>query len=108
MGLVVVPVVKGKEEEWKSWARNLRGKMKNDFDDLNKRFGLTRHDVWAVETPNGLMAAVLHEGPGADKFMHDVAVSDHPFDKMMKEKIESFHGMDLSGPPPGPMPEKLG
>ena len=107
MGLVVVPVVKGKEEEWKSWARKLRNEMKNEFDDLNKRFGLTRHDVWAVETPNGLMVAVLHEGPGADTFMHDVAVSKKPFDVEMKKQIESFHGMDLSGPPPGPMPEKL-
>jgi len=107
MGLVVVPVVKGKEEAWKSWAKNLNGEMKKDFDDLNKRHGLTRHDVWAVETPNGLMAAVLHEGPGADSFMQAVAASDHAFDVSMKESIESFHGMNLSAPPPGPMPEKL-
>ncbi|HKI87672.1 MAG TPA: hypothetical protein VKA38_01510 [Draconibacterium sp.] len=107
MGLVVVPVVKGKEEEWKSWAKKLKSDMKNDFNDMNKRHGLTRHDVWAVETPNGLMAAVLHEGPGADTFMHDIAVSDNPVDIEMRKKIESFHGMDLSAPPPGPMPVKL-
>ncbi|WP_339735978.1 hypothetical protein [uncultured Sunxiuqinia sp.] len=53
MGLVVAPVVKGKEEEWKSWTKNLKGEMKKDYDDLNKRHGLTRHGVWAVETPNG-------------------------------------------------------
>ena len=108
MGLVVVPVVKGKEEEWKKWARNLRGEMKKDFDDLNKRFGLTRHDVWAVETPYGLMAAVLHEGPGADTFMQDIAASDNPFDIKTRKSIENYHGIKLGGPPPGPMPEKLG
>tara|TARA_R110002050_G_C8958125_1_gene514015 strand:- start:6086 stop:6274 length:189 start_codon:yes stop_codon:yes gene_type:complete len=53
MGLVVAPVVKGKEEEWKSWTKKLKGEMKKDYDDLNKRHGLTRHGVWAVETPNG-------------------------------------------------------
>lgn len=107
MGLVVVPVLKGKEDEWKSWSQSLKGEMKKDFDDLNKRHGLTRHDVWAVETPNGLLAVVLHEGPGADTFMHDIAVSDNPVDVAMRKKIEGFHGMNLSGPPPGPMPVKM-
>lgn len=107
MSLVVAPVLKGKEKEWKSWIEKMKGEMKKDWDELNKRHSLTRHDVWAVETPNGLTAVVLHEGPGADSFMHDVAESDHPTDVLMKESIEKFHGMDMSAPPPGPMPEKL-
>jgi hypothetical protein len=107
MGLVVAPVVKGMEEEWKSWTLKLKGEMKKDYDDLNKRHGLTRHDVWAVETPNGLLAVVLHEGPGAGAFMHNVAVSDNPVDIQMRESIAKFHGMDMSAPPPGPMPVKL-
>ena len=107
MGLVVAPILKGKEAEWKSWSLKLKGEMRKEFDDLNKRHGLTRHDVWAVETPNGLMAVVLHEGPGADSFMHNVAVSDNSFDKFMKESISGFHGMDMTAPPPGPMPVKL-
>ena len=107
MGLVVAPVVKGMEEEWKSFSKKLKGEMKKDYDDLNKRHGLTRHDVWAVETPVGLLAVVLHEGTGAESFMHNVAVSEHPTDILMKENIQKFHGMDMSAPPPGPMPEKL-
>ena len=107
MGLVVAPVVKGQEENWKSWTQKMKGEMKKDWDELNKRHGLTRHNVWSVESPNGLLAVVLHEGPGADAFMHKVATSDHPIDKLMKESIEKFHGMDLSAPPPGPMPVNL-
>lgn len=107
MGLVVTPVLKGKEKEWKAWAEKLRGERKKDFDDFNKRFGLTRHDAWAVETPNGLLAVVLHEGPGADSFMHDVMVSDNPFALEMKKILTEFHGIDMSSPPPGPMPVKV-
>ena len=107
MGLVVASVLKGKEEEWKSWSQKLVGENKKDFDDMNKRHGLTHHNIWAVETPNGLLAVMLHEEPGADAFMHNVAVSDNPVDIEMRKKIESFHGMDLSGPPPGPMPVKM-
>ena len=83
------------------------GEKKKEWEDLNKRYELTRHSLWAVETPNGLTAVVLHEGPGADTFMQKVAVSDHSFDKLMTEKIMEFHGMDLGAPPPGPMPVEL-
>ncbi len=107
MGLVVAPILKGKEEEWKNWCLKQKGEKKKEFEDLNKRHGLTRHDVWAVETPNGLMAVVLHEGPGADSFMHNIAVSENSVDKQMRESIEKFHGMNLNAPPPGPMPVKL-
>jgi hypothetical protein len=107
MGLVVAPVVKGKEEEWKSWGLKFKGEMKKEWEELNKRHGLTRHDVWAVETPNGLLAVVLHEGPGADTFLQKGAVSDHKIDMLMKESLTKFHGMDLNAPPPGPMPVKL-
>jgi hypothetical protein len=107
MGLVIVPIKNDKLEEWKSWTKKLKGEKKNEFDDLNKRHGLTRHDVWFAETPSGSMAVVLHEGPGAETFMPDLAKSDIAFDVWMKEHIENFHGMDLSSPPPGPMPVKM-
>ena len=107
MGLVVAPVVKGQEEEWKSWTNKMKGEMKKDWDELNKRHGLTRHSVWEVETPNGLLAVVLHEGPGADAFMQNVATSDHPVDVLMKESISKFHGMNMDAPPPGPIPKKV-
>jgi len=33
MGLVVAPVKKGMEEEWKSWSLKLNGEMKKEYDD---------------------------------------------------------------------------
>jgi len=103
MGLVVAPVVKGKEKEWKKWVAN----SKKDLEDLNKRYGLTRHDVWEVESPDGTLAVVLHEGPGADSFMQKIASSNNKTDLLFKESLAKFHGMDLNAPPPGPMPVKL-
>jgi len=107
MGLIVTPVKKGKEEEWKKWAAMLTGEKKKGFDDFNKRYGLARHDVWAVETPNGLLAVVLHEGPGSENFIPKVAKSDNDFDNWMKENIQNFHDMDLNAPPSGPIPVKI-
>ncbi|MCY1720580.1 hypothetical protein OU798_09520 [Prolixibacteraceae bacterium Z1-6] len=107
MGLVVVPLKEDKVEAWKSWTKKLAGEKKEAFDDMNKRLGLERHDAWFAETPSGPVVVVLHEGPGAETFMQNVAKSDNSFDVWMKESIEDFHGMKLGAPLPGPMPVKM-
>ena len=108
MGLVVVPIVDGKLNAWKNFLEECKsGSKVEDFKDLNKRYKLTRHDVWHVETPNGSMAVVLHEGPGGDEFMQALSQSNHSFDLWMKEHIAEYHNLDFNAPPPGPPPEKL-
>jgi hypothetical protein len=107
MGLVVAPIVEGKQEAFRSWLDELKGSRKAEFDELNKRYGLTRHDVWLVESPKGDMAVVLQEGPGADSFMQKVGHADNGFDLEMKQHLEEIHGMKMDQPPPGPMPVKL-
>jgi hypothetical protein len=107
MGLVVAPIVEGKLEAWKSWTSEFKGSRKSEFDDFNQRYGLTRHDIWLVESPNGPLAVVLHEGPGGETFMEKVAQSENSFDKSFAKKVAEFHGMDLNAPPPGPPPTKV-
>lgn len=107
MGLVVVPIKEDKLDDWKSWNGELSGEKKGDFDDLNNRYGLTRHDVWYAEVSGGPVAVVLHEGPGSDTFMQKIAQSENSFVIWMKENIEDFHDMKLGAPPPGPMPVKM-
>ena len=107
MGLVVAPIVEGKLEAWKDWMADLKGSKHHDFEEFNKRFGLTRHDIWLAETPDGAVAVVLHEGPGADEFMQKVGEAKNGFDMEMRRHIEDFHNMRLDQPPPGPMPVKM-
>jgi hypothetical protein len=108
MGLVIAPIVDGKLEAWKKFINDMKsGSKKEDFNELNQRYGLSRHDVWYAETPEGPMAVVLHEGPGADEFMQVLAQSDNSFDAWMREQITEFHNMNFNEPPPGPPPQKL-
>ena len=108
MGLVIVPVVDGTLDAWKRFIEDLKsGSKKEEFNDLNKRYQLTRHDVWHAETPGGSMAVVLHEGPGSDDFMQAIGQSDHSFDVYMKKHISEFHNLNFNEPPPGPPPQKL-
>ena len=103
MPVILAPILEGKLQAWKDWAGKLRGPV---FEILNSRYDLTRHAAWLAETPAGPMAIVLLEGPGADDHMHKLAASDNGYDRRHRDKIKEVHGLDITQPPPGPLPEK--
>ena len=79
----------------------------DELKDINTRYGLTKHEAWLAETPMGHAVIAIHEGPGADDFMHKLAASDNEVDNRFKAKLLEMHGMDVTKPPPGPMPERM-
>lgn len=105
MAFVVAPILEGKLDTWKTWITELKGPRTADLKDMNQRMGLTRHAAWLVETPMGAMVAVLQEGPGGDTFMQKLGESTNEFDRSFAAKVMDVHGMDVTQPPPGPMPE---
>ena len=102
MSVILAPIVEGKLQAWKDWAGELSGP---EFEDFNSRYSLTRHAAWLAETPAGPIAIVLLEGPGADGLMQRLAASDNQFDRWHRDKIKEVHGLDITQPPPGPLPE---
>ena len=105
MAVILAPILEGQLDTWKTYARDLAGSQSDAVADHNRRFGLTRHAAWLVETPAGPMAIALHEGPGVDDYMPKLAASQNEFDLKFKEILLAVHGMDFNQPPPGPMPE---
>ena len=105
MGVVVAPIVEGKLEAWKSWIAELKGPRQSELRVFNERYGLTRHDAWLAETPMGPVVVAIHEGPGSDQFMQKLGSSSASFDQWFAGKVKELHGLDVSGPPPGPVPE---
>ena len=103
MGVVLAPILEGKLDAWKQWTTELNSS--GDLKDFNSRYGLTRHAAWLVETPSGPAVIALHQGSGSDELMQKLAGSDNEFDLRFKDRLKEFHGMDLTQPPPGPMPE---
>ena len=105
MGVILAPIVEGKPQAWKDWCAELSGPRSKELADFNRRYGLTRHASWLAETPAGPMVIALHQGPGADDLMHKLAASDTEFDGAFRDKLKEIHGLDLTQPPPGPLPE---
>ncbi len=105
MGVVAAPILPGKADAWRAWVDELNGPRKAELEELNARYGLTRHRAWLQQNPDGSQLVVaVQDGPGADGFMAALAASDQPFDAWFKERISDIHGIDFSGPMP-PLPE---
>ena len=98
------PIVEGKLDTWKQWIEELNGSRKQEFSSFNSRYGLTKHEAWLAQTPAGPMVIAIHEGPGSGDFMPKLGPSQDSFDVSFKEKLMEIHGLDVTQPPPGPMP----
>jgi hypothetical protein len=80
---------------------------RSEFEDFNNRMGLTMHNAWLAESPQGPVAIVVHDGPGSASFMEKMASSDHPFDTWFRDSVSELHGIDFAQGMPGPMPEAV-
>ena len=105
MGVILAPILDGKLDAWKQWAAELNGS--DNIKDLNSRYGLTKHEAWLTMTPAGAAVIAIHEGPGSNDFMQKLAASDNEVDNGFKAKLLELHGLDVTQPPPGPMPELM-
>ena len=101
--IVVAPFAEGQVEAWQAWAREW-AEDEEGVVAFNKRHGLTRQAGWLAQTPNGPMAVILHEGPGAEMLMKAMSESEHEYDVAMVAKLSELHGVDFNAPPPGPPP----
>lgn len=106
MAMILAPLPAAKVDAWKSFMTEMTGPKKAEFDDFNRRHGLTKHEAWLAETPAGTFIVAIHEGPGSAELIPKIAQSSNAFDKWFASKLTEIHGMDLTKPPPGPMPER--
>ena len=75
---------------------------------MNARHGLTEHRAYLQPTPDGnFLVLAVHEGPGADSFIPNVASSDDEFDQWFIKALADIHGIDASGPMPPMAARKL-
>jgi hypothetical protein len=100
---ICLPIVKGKEGVFKSFVSDINGKNKSSFQESRKKLGVRERTFHQV-TPMGEFVVVTLEGDNPADAFAKFAAGDDDFTKRFTEKIKEIHGIDLSGPPPGPMP----
>lgn len=98
---MAIPIIEGKTDEWVAWAKSMTGEQKQAAGDLYRKHGIDRTRCWIQHTPDGDMAVVLHEGPGADAWLRNLGSDDSESAAWFKDKVRTIHGMDPDNPPPG-------
>lgn len=108
MAVMAAPLAAGNLAAWEEWIGQLTGPRRAEFEDMNRRRGLTAHEAHLQPTPDGdYIVLVVHGGPGGDTFLADMAASDDAFDRWFIGKVAEIHGIDPSGPLPPPAERRL-
>ena len=100
---MAIPVSPGKEQEWREFMNELKDQRYEDFQASRRKLGV-RERAFIQETPMGTLVIVTLEGENPEQAFADFAKSNDAFTKWFHERVKITHGIDLSSPPPGPLP----
>lgn len=97
-----VPVLPGKEELDRQTLDEMEGSRREEYEDVLKEAGITRHAVWHEQTPDGTLTLVYIEADSPDA-AERLTASDAPISRFFVERMQEVHGIDISQQPPPPV-----
>jgi hypothetical protein len=100
------PVLPGKTEATKEFAKTVIGPRYKEFDAALKRRRTTKEAWFLQKTPQGDMMMVYFEAADVEKTFQDFARSTEPFDRWFKDQVKALTGVDLNQPE-GSAPEQI-
>lgn len=101
------PILPGKTEQWQHFCQEMVGPRYSEYQASRKRLGLTREVAYLQHTPQGDLAIIYVEAPSVPAVFGGLGASQEPFDVWFREQALEIHGVDLSQPPAGPLPEAI-
>ncbi len=101
------PILPGKAEAARSFARETLKARRAEFDEYQRRRGVTR-ETWSVhETPDGHAFSVVWFEADDPAQALALGVSDEsPFGAWFKARVKEINGVDLDAGPPPSLPEQ--
>ena len=103
---LAIPIPANKIDQFKRFTKELMTTRKADFMASRKKLGVHER-TFLQHTPHGDMVLVTLEGANPHKAFAEFGAGTDPFTTWFKQQVMEIHGMDLGGPPPGPMPEMI-
>ena len=103
---MAIPVLQGQEQEWQNFAHDLKDTYYEEFQASRRKLGV-RERAFLQQTPMGEMVIVTLEGDNPEKAFEDFAKGNDAFTKWFMDSVKRLHGVDLSAPPPGPLPTMI-
>jgi len=97
-GIVLTfPIVTGKVEAWRRFCQEMSGSRLQMYEASRRRLGITREQLALVETAFGSAAVTTFEAPDMAEALGQIIISDLPFDRWYRERVQELHGVNLAG-----------
>ena len=95
------PVLPGKEAAAHSFADDINGARRNDFNAMQKREGITR-ETWSFQaTPAGAFMLVWFEAADLEAAFTDLATASDEPSVWFRGRVKDLTGVDLTVPAEG-------
>ena len=101
---IAIPIPTNKMPQWQTFIGQLTGAKKADFAANRKKLGV-RERTFHQHTPQGDFVVVTLEGNDPAGAFAKFGQGTDPFTQWFKAQVKDIHGIDLSAPPPGPLPK---
>jgi hypothetical protein len=101
---MAVPILPGQTERWHRFLDILKDEKSNEYKASRARLGV-RERVFFQPTPQGDLVVVTLEGNDPEAAFERFAEANDDFTKWFTQEVKAIHGLDLSSPPSGPMPQ---
>src|SRR4051812_14303038 len=103
---IAVPILPGKTEHFKKFTDALRTTRNEEF--VQSRNQLNVHErTFLQHTPMGDMIVVTLEGENPQAAFTNFAQANNEFTKWFTKEVKEIHGIDLTNPPAGSLPELI-
>jgi len=102
-----LPVLPGKADAGRRFAQEVLGSRRAEFEESERRLGITR-ESWHLQTgPQGDMVLIYFEAADPARALEEFGKSQTPFDRWFKQQVQELSGVDIGQPAPGPPSEMV-
>ena len=104
MFAMALPILPGRTEQWTTFITELNGPRRAEFVASRQGLGV-RERTFLQHTPMGDFVVVTLEGDDPVGAFARFSQGTDAFTEWFKQQALAAHGVDLSAPPAGPLPE---
>ncbi len=94
---ISVPIPAGKTDAVRRLFAESTGPRKAEYEDLQRRSGITEEAYWLQSDPTGDTLIVV-SNRDQNAFMEIMANPQTPFDRWFRDEMQAIWGFDLSAP----------
>ena len=98
---IVCPLRSGTQERWRRLAQEIAGSRREQFEAFCRQAGITQVQVWVVQLLHGEMLLMTLHTQEPQQTLLELAPSERPFDRWLREQFQLLLGWNLQEVLPG-------